>query len=156
MNHGKGNTAWPDGNVAVLRRLWAEGLSASQIAKQMNKLLQAGLTRNAVIAKCHRLGLTKRTPSRPMTKRQRPTIPRARRETKPPTERIERLRERGAKASPANVRHKDRAWNQCPRFVADQSGADGFVCGSAVPLGDSWCPECKRAIFVPAKQARAA
>jgi GcrA cell cycle regulator len=46
----------------ALRKLWAEGHSASQIAKQLG-----GVTRNAVIGKVHRLGLSGRaTPSRPV------------------------------------------------------------------------------------------
>lgn len=53
---------WSDENVATLRKLWAEGVSATQIAKQFGD----GATRNAVIDKAHRLGLMGRaTPSRP-------------------------------------------------------------------------------------------
>jgi GcrA cell cycle regulator len=52
---------WTDDRVEVLKRLWSEGLSASQIAKQLG-----GVTRNAVIGKVHRLGLAGRAaPSRP-------------------------------------------------------------------------------------------
>lgn len=52
---------WSEERTALLRKLWAEGLSASQIAKQLG-----GTTRNAVIGKVHRLGLAGRaTPSRP-------------------------------------------------------------------------------------------
>lgn len=45
---------WTDETVALLRSLWAEGLSASRIAGRIG-----GVTRNAVIGKVHRLGLTK-------------------------------------------------------------------------------------------------
>jgi|TARA_R110000824_G_scaffold118960_15_gene272374 GcrA cell cycle regulator len=52
---------WTDERVEMLKKLWAEGLSASQVAKQLG-----GVTRNAVIGKVHRLGLSGRaTPSRP-------------------------------------------------------------------------------------------
>ena len=52
---------WTDERVAILKKLWLEGLSASQIAKQLG-----GVTRNAVIGKVHRLGLSGRaTPSQP-------------------------------------------------------------------------------------------
>lgn len=58
---------WTDERVETLKKLWTEGLSASQIAKQLG-----GVTRNAVIGKVHRLGLAGRaTPSRP-AKRPRP------------------------------------------------------------------------------------
>lgn len=49
---------WTEERVELLKRLWAEGLSASQIAGQMG-----GVTRNAVIGKVHRLGLSGRTKS---------------------------------------------------------------------------------------------
>jgi GcrA cell cycle regulator len=48
--------AWTDDRVELLKKLWAEGLSASQIANQLG-----GVTRNAVIGKVHRLGLSGRT-----------------------------------------------------------------------------------------------
>ncbi|MGE0044351.1 MAG: GcrA family cell cycle regulator, partial [Hyphomonadaceae bacterium] len=59
---------WTDERVALLKKLWAEGHSASQIAKQIG-----GVTRNAVIGKVHRLGLAGRaTPSRPAKRPARP------------------------------------------------------------------------------------
>ena len=52
---------WTDERVELLKKLWQDGLSASQIAKQLG-----GVTRNAVIGKVHRLGLSGRaTPSKP-------------------------------------------------------------------------------------------
>ena len=65
--------SWTEDRVAVLKKLWTDGLSASQIAKQLG-----GVTRNAVIGKVHRLGPAGRaTPSRPVTKRpMRPQAPR--------------------------------------------------------------------------------
>ncbi|MEP4560994.1 MAG: GcrA family cell cycle regulator, partial [Nitratireductor sp.] len=41
---------WTDERVELLKKLWAEGLSASQIAAQLG-----GVSRNAVIGKVHRL-----------------------------------------------------------------------------------------------------
>ncbi|MGB0907323.1 MAG: GcrA family cell cycle regulator [Maricaulaceae bacterium] len=67
--------AWTEDRVEVLTKLWAEGLSASQIAKQLG-----GVTRNAVIGKVHRLGLSGRAkPSRPTAPRtSKPSAPRTR------------------------------------------------------------------------------
>jgi GcrA cell cycle regulator len=48
--------SWNDERVEQLRKLWLEGLSASQIAAE----LANGITRNAVIGKVHRLGLSGR------------------------------------------------------------------------------------------------
>ena len=47
--------AWTDDRVETLKRMWSEGASASQIAKELG-----GVTRNAVIGKVHRLGLSNR------------------------------------------------------------------------------------------------
>lgn len=43
---------WTDERVEKLKKLWSEGLSASQIAAQLG-----GVSRNAVIGKVHRLAL---------------------------------------------------------------------------------------------------
>jgi GcrA cell cycle regulator len=48
--------SWTDERVETLKRMWSEGQSASQIAKELG-----GVTRNAVIGKVHRLGLSNRT-----------------------------------------------------------------------------------------------
>ena len=49
---------WTDERVETLKKLWTEGLSASQIAAELG-----GITRNAVIGKVHRLGLSGRAKS---------------------------------------------------------------------------------------------
>ena len=66
--------SWTEERVSVLKKLWAEGHSASQIAKQLG-----GVTRNAVIGKVHRLGLSGRaTPSRPVKRPPRLARPKPR------------------------------------------------------------------------------
>ncbi|SIS50488.1 GcrA family cell cycle regulator [Phaeovulum vinaykumarii] len=50
--------SWTEERVETLKRMWAEGQSASQIAKELG-----GVTRNAVIGKVHRLGLSNRAAS---------------------------------------------------------------------------------------------
>lgn len=47
--------SWTDERVETLKRMWSEGQSASAIAKELG-----GVTRNAVIGKVHRLGLSNR------------------------------------------------------------------------------------------------
>ncbi|NRG19657.1 GcrA cell cycle regulator [Rhizobiales bacterium] len=46
---------WTTERVDLLKKLWSDGLSASQIAGELG-----GVTRNAVIGKVHRLGLSGR------------------------------------------------------------------------------------------------
>lgn len=67
--------SWTDERVALLKKLWMEGLSASQIAAE----LSGGVTRNAVIGKVHRLKLSARAKPAsvaPRAKTQRPSAPR--------------------------------------------------------------------------------
>jgi GcrA cell cycle regulator len=59
MEPGEAMTiGWTDERVELLKKLWADGLSASQIAAELG-----GITRNAVIGKVHRLGLSGRAKS---------------------------------------------------------------------------------------------
>jgi GcrA cell cycle regulator len=64
---------WTEPRVALLKALWADGLSAGQIAAELG-----GITRSAVLGKVHRLGLEGRArvarPPRP--KAQRPRVQR--------------------------------------------------------------------------------
>jgi GcrA cell cycle regulator len=46
---------WSEERTAALKKLWLEGLSASQVARQLG-----GVSRSAVIGKVHRLGITVR------------------------------------------------------------------------------------------------
>lgn len=73
--------SWTDERIEELRKLWADGLSASQIASTLG-----GVSRNAVIGKIHRLGLSgrvkaqgrsapRRTPMAPREHKQTPTPP---------------------------------------------------------------------------------
>ena len=75
--------SWTDERVELLKKMWSEGQSASQIAKELG-----GVTRNAVIGKVHRLGLSNRSgggtaqqaapaaaPAKPETAKAKPAAP---------------------------------------------------------------------------------
>jgi GcrA cell cycle regulator len=62
--------SWTDERVEQLKKLWADGLSASQIAAALG-----GVTRNAVIGKVHRLGLSGRAKSSNQSTGSRPKRP---------------------------------------------------------------------------------
>ncbi len=62
---------WTDDRVELLKKLWSDGLSASQIAGELG-----GISRNSVIGKVHRLGLSGRAKS-PSTSGPRQRKPRA-------------------------------------------------------------------------------
>ena len=63
---------WSDDRVELLKKLWGDGLSASQIAAELG-----GITRNAVIGKVHRLGLSGRAkaPSSSVPRQRKPRAP---------------------------------------------------------------------------------
>ena len=72
--------SWTDERVELLKKLWTEGLSASQIAGRLGN----GVTRNAVIGKVHRLNLSGRVqqqrvaqPRQPRKQREPSLAPRA-------------------------------------------------------------------------------
>lgn len=48
--------SWTDERIGLLKKMWKEGKSAAEIAKTLGK----GVTRNAVIGKAHRMGLSGR------------------------------------------------------------------------------------------------
>jgi len=66
--------SWTTERVELLKKLWSEGLSASQIAGRLGSV-----TRNAVIGKVHRLGLS----GRATTSRMKTHRPRARSNAQP-------------------------------------------------------------------------
>jgi len=92
---------WTDERVENLKKLWSDGLSASQIAAELG-----GITRNAVIGKVHRLGLSGRAKS--------PT-------SAAPRPRKARANSQMLRVSRPSVRGKHRA-RPCLR---DRSGAGG-------------------------------
>lgn len=49
------HVGWDEARTEMVRKLWAEGLSASHIANRLG-----GVTRNGVIGKVHRMGLARR------------------------------------------------------------------------------------------------
>jgi len=71
--------AWTDERVALLEKLWTEGKSAAEIAKALSE----GVTRNAVIGKAHRMGLSGR-PS-PVKKKKAEVLPKVKAKIKSKT-----------------------------------------------------------------------
>ena len=92
---------WTDERVALLKKLWMEGHSASQIAGE----LSGGVTRNAVIGKVHRLKLSAR--AKPANVASRPKAPRA-----TPPRRPSSGAGSAARAAPWGARQHWRAWRE--------------------------------------------
>ena len=141
---------WSEERTALLRKLWAEGLSASQIAKQLG-----GVTRNAVIGKVHRLGLAgrasqyKATTKRPQRRtRVRFIPPSVLRPIKvrPPTPSAEDLHNLPPEGALTIETVRD---GQC-KYMAGE-GPDALVCGRSTPLG-SWCSLHVKLVYQPSRK----
>lgn len=152
---------WTDERVESLKKLWQDGLSASQIAKQLG-----GVTRNAVIGKVHRLGLSGRAapskPARPVFKAPRPARPVA--APAAPRRIQEPVVATAAAATaplPAPVRHVDEApgtatvltlgAHMCKWPIGDPSLDSFTFCGRRSEENGPYCHEHATVAYQPAQ-----
>ena len=149
---------WTDERVEALKKLWLDGLSASQIAKQLG-----GVTRNAVIGKVHRLGLSGRAapsqPARPAFKAPRPARPVATQTprrvevqtaqplTSAPQPPVVYLEEPGSATVLTLGAH------MCKWPIGDPSTEDFTFCGRRTGQDGPYCTEHARLAYQP-QQAR--
>jgi len=149
--------AWTDERVELLKKLWAEGLSAAQIANKMG-----GVTRNAVIGKVHRLGLSGRaTPAKP----QRGCTPSAeRKEVSAPKERRPEVKsvipepefiaplvlDTGDRTTVATIKN-----NMCKWPLGDPAKDDFHFCGQSTLSGKSYCAYHAHLAFQPPQRREA-
>jgi GcrA cell cycle regulator len=156
---------WTDERVELLKKLWAEGLSASQIAAELG-----GITRNAVIGKVHRLGLSGRAKS-PSSTSPRPRKPRAQghmmrlarpsmrgntalapmyeSDLEPEPELIENIIPLGQRCSLLELND-----NKCRWPIGDPGTAEFFFCGGAPAEGLPYCSYHARVAYQPAAARR--
>ncbi|MFQ5561936.1 MAG: GcrA family cell cycle regulator [Parvularculaceae bacterium] len=145
--------AWTDERVELLKKLWAEGLSASQIAGKMG-----GVTRNAVIGKVHRLGLSGRaTPAKPSRGR---TVERsadtsasykpapAVKSVFPEPEFIKPVvLDSGDMTTVSTLKN-----NMCKWPIGDPARDDFHFCGQSTAAGKSYCAYHAHMAFQPAQR----
>jgi GcrA cell cycle regulator len=144
---------WTIPRVDSLKSLWLEGLSASQIAKQLG-----GITRNAVIGKIHRLGLSGRVAGGSAPPRVRAA--RAARRASPPPSRLAAPPYASVKREPVVLQFEepgrvrsltglDRHFCKCP--IGDPHGADFSFCGEGAPGDGPYCADHHRRAHQPEK-----
>lgn len=150
---------WTEERENKLRVLWLQGLSASQIAKQLG-----GVTRNAVIGKRIRMCLPDRANPNQGSNTQRkkrvaqpkpapiakPKYTEPSWKPAPPSRRPPLMSER-----PNAIRFIERASDQCAMFIDGEDGALGFVCGEPSKI-NQWCLECARLCYQPSEKKAAA
>lgn len=151
---------WTEDRVGALKKLWLEGQSASQIAKQLG----GGVTRNAVIGKVHRLGLSGRAaPSQPArtatafrTTRPRPSQPAPAQPSAP--RRIEAVQPKPVQASapvpapipdlPGTATVMTLGAHMCKWPIGDPSSREFSFCGRRASEG-VYCVEHARVAYQP-------
>ena len=145
---------WTDERVELLRKLWLDGHSASQIAKQLGEV-----TRNAVIGKVHRLGLSGRAtpsqPTRPAFKPPRPPRPavaaapvqrrpvEVRPAPVPPTPPVVYVEERGTATVLTLGAH------MCKWPIGDPASDEFTFCGRRAGSEGPYCVEHARVAYQP-------
>ncbi|HXQ46457.1 MAG TPA: GcrA family cell cycle regulator [Caulobacteraceae bacterium] len=141
---------WSEDRITTLTSLWLGGLSASQIAKQLG-----GVTRNAVIGKVHRLGLSGRAqPSRPARLARAP-----RRAAAPRPRPVARMTPPLARPQPAPEGPglvpslAALGAHACKWPIGDPKAADFSFCGRLA--NGPYCPSHKTAAFQPGTAWRA-
>ncbi|HEY3797596.1 MAG TPA: GcrA family cell cycle regulator [Caulobacteraceae bacterium] len=144
---------WTDDRVETLKKLWLDGLSASQIAKQLG-----GVTRNAVIGKVHRLGLSGRAapshPSRPAFKAPRPPrpismpVPRQRAvEARPAA--LPAVRTTPFVELPGTATVLTLGTHMCKWPIGDPSSDDFTFCGRRAEEEGPYCVDHARQAYAP-------
>ena len=148
---------WTDERVETLKKLWQDGLSASQIAKQLG-----GVTRNAVIGKVHRLGLSGRAtpskPARPVFKAPRPQraiqAPAAPRRISEPVHASQpqppQLPVRYVDEAPGSATVLTLGAHMCKWPIGDPSSDEFTFCGRRQSDGP-YCVEHARVAYQPAQ-----
>jgi GcrA cell cycle regulator len=127
---------WTDERIEALRALWMQGFTASQIAERLG-----GVSRNAVIGKAHRLGLSarpspiKRETARTLPMRRAPAappppapMPAAAMPPQPPVQR----------AAPAPVPGSSKS---CMWPLGDPKQPDFHFCGAPAEPGRPYCSQ---------------
>ena len=133
--------AWTEDRVETLKTLWNEGLSASQIAGRLG-----GVTRNAVIGKVHRLGLSGRAaPAKPKAVQPKAEAP-------PVRERVVQMDPATFAGSGPTV--SSIGANECKWPIGDPATEDFHFCGQGAAGGKPYCAYHSQLAFQPSRAPR--
>jgi len=137
---------WTPDRAEKLAMLWAKGLSASEIARQLGN----GITKSAVISKKDRMGLPSRDESSPKISKAQA----AKSLGTAPVFFVDRSREKGAARGDWNVRFIDKWDWHCLMFVGGESHETGLICGRPREEGKPYCKSCARIAYLPPEMKR--
>ncbi len=148
--------SWTDERIALLKKMWKEGKSAADIAKTLAK----GVTRNAVIGKAHRMGLSGRPspikkppPKKPAAKKEvKKAAPAVKKPVVPVVSGIKnnplakelaepRKFEKEAIPPGGGVALIDLTERMCKWPIGDPREDDFTFCGRGIRPGTPYCPD---------------
>ncbi|MBB6308122.1 GcrA family cell cycle regulator [Xanthobacter tagetidis] len=163
--------SWTDERVELLKKLWGDGLSASQIAGELGEV-----TRNAVIGKVHRLGLSGRAKTAPTAARPRKPMREAepRRDERPQrpmthgntalAPSLEQMVQEAPAPAPQSADNVVPMGQRCTimnltestcRWPMGEPGTDGFYfCGGKTKQGLPYCAHHARIAYQPVQDRR--
>jgi|ERR1700728_485616 len=157
--------SWTDERVELLKKLWSDGLSASQIAAELG-----GITRNAVIGKVHRLGLSGRAKSassaapRQRKARSSPHLLRMARASIRGNTALAHAYEMDAETAPEMVENVipigqrrtilELTEQTCRWPIGDPGSTEFFFCGGNTISGLPYCGYHSRVAYQPANDRR--
>jgi GcrA cell cycle regulator len=133
------NLGWTDDRVEQLKARWADGESASQIARQLT-----GVTRNAVLGKLSRLGLL----GVGLPRTQRPAVRRTAPAPRLPKPKAPEVPERGDELTETATTVQDAAKGTCRWGIGDPREGSFRYCGQA---GFPYCPGHAKRAYQPPK-----
>lgn len=146
--------SWTEERVAVLKKLWGEGKTAAEIAKELG-----GVTRNAVIGKAHRLKLSNRlSPIQQSPKKAakpKATVAAAN-EEKPaaPKKRAPRPANMDIPFTGKGVKLADLKEKMCRWPIGDPQEEDFKFCGCTKAMGLPYCEDHARAAYQTSSRSR--
>lgn len=144
---------WTDERVSTLTKLWLDGLSATECAKELG-----GVTRNAVIGKVHRLGLVGRVqaspparvkpakPERRMTRPSRPAVVRPQPVAVAPP--VARVAIPVVPEEPGTATIISIGAHMCKWPIGDPS-SDAFTLCGRNSSGSTYCEDHRRVAYQP-------
>ena len=174
--------SWTDERIALLKKMWKEGKSAAEIAK----ILAKGVTRNAVIGKAHRMGLSGRpspikkpaaaAPAKKEKEAAAPAKKESAREAAAPARKSAPVPAASGKANPMLAREADEmkkiekdvvplgggvsllelTERMCKWPIGDPRDDDFTFCGRGIRVGTPYCPEHAAMAYQSSSRSRQA
>ena len=136
--------SWTDDRVELLTKLWGEGKTAAEIAKELG-----GVTRNAVIGKAHRLKLSNRVSPIQQNKKSTPAKAQITPKAKP-----KKIQKSDIQDNRKAIPLTDLKVNQCRWPLGDPRDENFGFCGDSSMTGLPYCREHAKVAYQAATRNR--